>query len=219
MASIGNTGYPVIEPNQKKMKKRPGRLEIVLPANGSSPSDVIKPADSELMMFQFLWNFITIASNVVTKTDHGVRNLQSQGITHILNVTNEPFPEAVTKATGIEKMQIPINDVGIVDLIRCFSRVFRFIDSAKNTPNGKILVHCQAGISRSVSMVMAYLIWNNYNDFESCDDVLRLVRTIRPIADPNAGFGIQLDKFLKVKKNMPNAASVDVFEQTKIELC
>jgi hypothetical protein len=45
------------------------------------------------------------------------------------------------------------------------------------------------------------------------------VRTIRPIADPNAGFGIQLDKFLKVKKNMPHAASVDVFEQTKIELC
>jgi len=52
-----------------------------------------------------------------------------------------------------------------------------------------VLVHCQAGISRSVSVCMAYLIIFQEKSFS---DALRLMRRQRPISSPNVGFLHQL---------------------------
>ena len=53
----------------------------------------------------------------------------------------------------------------------------------------KVLVHCQGGISRSPTLVIAYLVQKKNltlgNSFE-------LVREKRPIIDPNEGFLYQL---------------------------
>jgi len=52
-----------------------------------------------------------------------------------------------------------------------------------------VLVHCQAGVSRSVSICIAYLIL--YEE-KTVAEALHILRTQRPIANPNEGFLLQL---------------------------
>ncbi|CAF4263091.1 unnamed protein product [Adineta steineri] len=64
--------------------------------------------------------------------------------------------------------------------------------------NEKVLVHCQAGISRSSSIVLAYLIRYHNDSLEKAYEYL-LER--RPIAAPNYNFLIQLIRYEKELKN------------------
>ena len=54
-----------------------------------------------------------------------------------------------------------------------------------------ILVHCQAGISRSASLVLAHLIINRHM---TAIDALKWLRARRPCVDPNRGFWRQLEE-------------------------
>jgi len=53
----------------------------------------------------------------------------------------------------------------------------------------KVLVHCHRGISRSVSLVIAWLMKTEQLNF---DDALAEVTNSRPIASPNLGFTLAL---------------------------
>lgn len=57
-----------------------------------------------------------------------------------------------------------------------FLKTFDFID--KNLKRSNVLVHCVAGISRSVTLVVAYIMKKHGRSF---DDVLGEVRRKRPI--------------------------------------
>jgi protein-tyrosine phosphatase len=56
----------------------------------------------------------------------------------------------------------------------------------------KVLVHCYAGISRSVSICVYYLIKRNNVSYEQA---ITSIKKIRPIADPNPSFARQLMAF------------------------
>ena len=62
------------------------------------------------------------------------------------------------------------------------------------------LVHCAKGASRSVSVVMAYLMSRHSDRFKSFDEALSHIRTVRPQASPNIGFALELRKFEKELK-------------------
>ena len=55
---------------------------------------------------------------------------------------------------------------------------------------GRVLVHCNAGVSRSSSIVIHYLLTHGLVD--SYDNALAVVRKVRPVAQPNEGFEAQL---------------------------
>ncbi|WFC97488.1 hypothetical protein MYAM1_000202 [Malassezia yamatoensis] len=57
---------------------------------------------------------------------------------------------------------------------------------------GSVLVHCQAGCSRSVTIVAAYLMWSRDLRVEQA---LHVIRRQRPIAEPNDGFKKQLQMY------------------------
>ncbi|CAE8584410.1 unnamed protein product [Polarella glacialis] len=63
-----------------------------------------------------------------------------------------------------------------------------FLDEAKSS-GIKCLVYCLAGSSRSVSMVLAYLIMR---EGFSLHDAWVLVKSRRPVAQPNCSFAAQL---------------------------
>lgn len=65
---------------------------------------------------------------------------------------------------------------------------YHFINHAVMT-NKNILVHCMAGISRSVSLIVYYLM-KKYN--LSFDQAISIVKNKRKIANPNDGFKLQL---------------------------
>jgi hypothetical protein len=71
-----------------------------------------------------------------------------------------------------------------VPLKPTFAAALPFIDEARNA-GGKALVTCRYGSSRSVAVVLAYLITREGATF---DQALAFVRSARPEADPNAGF-------------------------------
>lgn len=78
--------------------------------------------------------------------------------------------------------------------------ILQYLDSATDfihSHNGEVLVHCAAGVSRSATVCIAYLIrFHRY----SLDSALALCLSARPIVQPNEGFMEQLRRYETVKK-------------------
>ena len=111
--------------------------------------------------------------------------LKEQGITHILCTILgvEPvFPN------DFVYKNIYLRDVPSQEILNYLDECADFIDQAQKQ-GGKVLVHCMCGISRSASMVIAYLISKRSMQFEMA---MSHVVTRRPIAKPNPGFQQQL---------------------------
>jgi len=85
-------------------------------------------------------------------------------------------------------LKVGCNDVFDQDLFFAIPLVVRQINSYLQRGE-KVLVHCRMGISRSVSLLIAYLI--KYHQL-STQQALKLIRTQRSIANPNPGFLRQL---------------------------
>lgn len=115
--------------------------------------------------------------------------LKELGITKVISVMpNPPLLDA-----SMKQLIIPIEDSSSVDISGYFPEVFNFISSAK-LAGTKILVHCQQGISRSASFVIAWLMHEAFlakNDINFATTLLQ-VRKIRSVVAPNQGFEIQL---------------------------
>lgn len=67
------------------------------------------------------------------------------------------------------------------------------------TGEGTVFVHCHAGISRSVAVVVAYLMHMRQMSVQAA---LALVRSRRSMADPNAGFMHQLELYESASYNV-----------------
>lgn len=74
------------------------------------------------------------------------------------------------------------------DIQSHFKPTYEFIDKALSN-SGKVLVHCSAGISRSTSIICAYLIKKNKITFEQA---MKIIWEGRIIAEPNRSFAKQL---------------------------
>ncbi|CAG8681443.1 5229_t:CDS:1 [Funneliformis mosseae] len=90
-------------------------------------------------------------------------------------------------------LKIDIADDPSSNIYKHFGECIGFIENAKST-NGRVYIHCQAGISRSVTIVIAYLMSSQKISYKQALD---LVKEKRRIARPNFGFIQQLHKFEK----------------------
>ncbi|DAZ96519.1 TPA: hypothetical protein N0F65_008070 [Lagenidium giganteum] len=123
--------------------------------------------------------------------------LQRLNITHILNVTPT---RAADPATGVpnffekEKAFIyrrcAVYDNKAEDISGMLRGCIAFIEQAKF--HGRVLVHCNKGISRSSSIVIAYVMKTLQLSF---DDALAMVAAKRPMINPNASFRTQLQQY------------------------
>ncbi|OVA05514.1 Dual specificity phosphatase [Macleaya cordata] len=121
---------------------------------------------------------------------HNKAALKSLNITHILTVANMLGP---AHQNDFIYKKIVVADREETDLTQHFSECFDFIDEAK-MKGGGVLVHCFAGKSRSVTIVVAYLMKKRRM---SLSQALEHVKSRRPLAAPNAGFMLQLQNFEK----------------------
>ena len=91
---------------------------------------------------------------------------------------------------AVEQFYAPVWDHPNAPLGYYFSDVCRFIDDALSRhPTNTVYVHCFAGISRSSTLVAAYLI---LRDRLTPNAAIELIRAKRPRVDPNPGFRQQL---------------------------
>ena len=133
---------------------------------------------------------------------HDRAKLDSMGITHVLCVGGKAL------AGGAEHYKPPFGDrleylvVDVDDtekaadaeaLGTCFEKSTTYIGNAlQMEKSGTVLVHCLAGVSRSSSVVCAFLM--ACHDM-SMEEAIGMVRSARPCATPNPAFVKQLRKW------------------------
>ena len=96
-----------------------------------------------------------------------------------------PFPE------DFQYLVINALDNENNDLSEIFKFSNEFIENALDN-NGKVLIHCMAGRSRSATILMAYLIDTIGMDV---DNILLVVQNKRNIVQPNSAFMTQLKQY------------------------
>ncbi|KAM6981109.1 dual specificity protein phosphatase 7-like [Aplochiton taeniatus] len=116
--------------------------------------------------------------------------LGEHNITYILNVTPN-LPNMFEHNGQFKYKQIPISDHWSQNLAQFFPEAISFIDEARSKKCG-ILVHCLAGISRSVTVTVAYLM-QKLN--LSLNDAYDFVKRKKSNISPNFNFMGQLLDF------------------------
>ncbi|XP_033915132.1 dual specificity protein phosphatase 22-B [Acipenser ruthenus] len=115
--------------------------------------------------------------------------LSKHNITHILSIHDSAAPIL----QEMTYLCIPAADSPSQNLTQYFKESIKFIHQCRLQKEG-CLVHCLAGVSRSVTLVVAYIM--TVTDL-GWQDALSAVRVARACAGPNAGFLRQLEEFQK----------------------
>ena len=119
-------------------------------------------------------------------------SLSRLNIRYVLNVTAKQ--PSYHLPPGFHYKHLEAADNGLQNLRQFFEEAFNFIDEAKKAGAG-VLVHCQAGISRSPTIAVAYLM-KHYP--MAMADAYKFVKTKRSIISPNLNFMGQLWEFEQV---------------------
>lgn len=109
-------------------------------------------------------------------------------ISCIINVTNE-IPNL--RMTGVISMKLWLEDTLDTDLRPYFDMVADQIQEVADR-EGRTLVHCLAGVSRSASFCLAYLIKYEKKSLREAYDYLQ---ARRPMVRPNVSFWKQLVEY------------------------
>jgi protein-tyrosine phosphatase len=113
--------------------------------------------------------------------------LRDNGITHIINCAKD-MPEVYPGE--FEYLSLNLKDTANEDLTEAISVSMQFIKNA-----GKVFIHCKQGVSRSASIVIAYLIKIKNMKY---DNALMFVQMKRFCVNPNPGFESQLRKYEEI---------------------
>ncbi|XP_043254144.1 dual specificity protein phosphatase 19 [Colletes gigas] len=113
-------------------------------------------------------------ANIEILQEHNIRNVLSIGI------------EAAVKFDGIEYYYCDLLDLPESDISVAIEKCYKIIDECRCK---NILVHCNAGVSRSPTIVISYL---TLCEKLSYDDAYNKVKKLRNCIKPNEGFVKQL---------------------------
>ncbi|KAJ6623021.1 hypothetical protein lerEdw1_014857 [Lerista edwardsae] len=114
-------------------------------------------------------------------------NLAKHKITHILSVHNNAKP----LLEDISYLCISASDSSSQNLIQHFKECIRFIHECR-LHGGGCLIHCLAGVSRSTTILVAYLMTVTNLGWEEC---LAATKAVRSYVSPNFGFQQQLQEY------------------------
>ena len=154
-----------------------------------------------------------------SKNANNNEDLSNFRISYVLNCAKEVHDRNLPKF--IKYCHLQLEDKQDTDIISFFEQAFNFIESAKK--NGKkILIHCKLGISRSPSILIAYLI--KYMNFTALS-ALDFVKTKRKQIQPNPGFLCQLCSFERlisksrkesINRSISKSTDFSSFRNTKL---
>ena len=104
-------------------------------------------------------------------------------------LTVEVDPLSLDRPHNIRQMHIALEDVPEADLVSELGRGVEFISEGVEREGQPTLVHCRAGMSRSASVVIAYLMKSRSLTLSQAFD---FVKSHRQCVRPNEGFWEQL---------------------------
>lgn len=129
------------------------------------------------------------------------RDLENHQITHVISLLRDNVKDM--SQYGFHHLHVKIDDDDEEDIMKYFVQTNLFIEQARAQGNG-VLIHCIAGISRSVTVAVAYLLKKAYAEAATpearkkltVEGVIRQVKLHRSIANPNPSFREQLGIYL-----------------------
>jgi len=125
-----------------------------------------------------------------------IKKLESMGVSHVINMASEKPSKRKVYPKGWEYLEFNAIDSSSYDILQHFDAVYDFIET-KTLLNQNVLIHCEAGVSRSATIVIAYTMkkmgWNLLTAY-------KYVLEKRPSILPNDGFLRQLVKFQKTQQ-------------------
>jgi protein-tyrosine phosphatase len=146
--------------------------------NGKPPPGAFNASDPAMIIAPFLFLGSSFASQ-------NPKMLEQLGVTHVLNMAMElPIHYELINSQRIKVKHIPADDSLRYNIRFHFEEAFQMIDDARNT-NGKVLVHCMMGISRSATIVIAYLM-SRYS--MSLAQAYQFTKSKRAEIQPNSTF-------------------------------
>uniref|UniRef100_A0A6P4FAV9 Dual specificity protein phosphatase 15 n=1 Tax=Drosophila rhopaloa TaxID=1041015 RepID=A0A6P4FAV9_DRORH len=121
--------------------------------------------------------------------DHA--QLERFKISHIIAIHDSPRRLLPDK----HYLCVMASDTPDQNLSQYFSVCNDFIHAAR-LREGNVLIHCLAGMSRSVTVAVAYIMTATHLNWK---EALKVVRAGRAVANPNTGFQNQLQEFEQFK--------------------
>ncbi|KAH9975712.1 protein-tyrosine phosphatase-like protein [Lactifluus volemus] len=118
--------------------------------------------------------------------------LNALGITHVVSVIEQA---PVLPQKSLRTLHIPLSDTSDQDILVHLPLTTSFIrDALAESPDSRVLVHCMMGISRSATVVCAYLVATTRM---TPHEALAAVKAKREIVCPNLGFRRQLEEYAR----------------------
>lgn len=157
--------------------------------------DIRATARHELKMEKFSNECSEIIEGLYVSGEKIAKNyqaLQQHSISEIVNCAGD-YCENWHDSKGINYLTFFLKDSQHENIECLFYRVIEFIKNARRRKKN-VLVHCIQGISRSVTFIIAYLIYMNGYDYKTAE---AFVKKRRGIASPNNGFMVELIQFHK----------------------
>jgi protein-tyrosine phosphatase len=132
--------------------------------------------------------------------------LKQYDINYIINLSNS---EIYTKFDNVEYQDIPIPDDKTIKISDYFEECINIVNKVRDNKQN-ILVHCMHGVSRSVSIILCYLMNNEY----TLRKALIYVKNIRTnqYVQPNIGFFKQL---MEYERELQTINSITLAEYTQ----
>ncbi len=113
-------------------------------------------------------------------------NIKTYDLKHVLSVmTNPPLLENVNQKI------IPILDTKNQNISSYFEEAYEFIENAVQK-NENVIVHCYAGISRSGTIIISYIMRKMNMSY---DNAIQYVKSKRSIVSPNIEFYFELSQY------------------------
>ena len=119
--------------------------------------------------------------------------IQQKKISHLLTAAKEIAPQS---GDFTASLHLKLKDRSSFDLLPHLDEAVTFIHRCL-LDGGRILVHCQAGVSRSASLVVAYLVRCKQLNLE---EAIRVCRQTRSAVSPNKGFLKQLQIYANLHR-------------------
>ncbi|TKR80376.1 hypothetical protein L596_014458 [Steinernema carpocapsae] len=154
-------------------------------------------------------NAITEIRDFLFLSGYGCINetkMKQHGITHAVDCTNLPKNK---KIEGIEYLYLPMDDNELQNIKQYFESTANFIQKAAEK-GGKILVYCAAGVSRSATICIMYLV---IKEKMSLREAFTIVNKLRSIIAPNLGFWRQMIEY--EQKHNHGKATVELLRGMK----
>ncbi|XP_049881916.1 dual specificity protein phosphatase MPK-4-like [Pectinophora gossypiella] len=143
-------------------------------------------------------------SNARAAADKNV--LRHLNITHVLTIEAHRLPKSTFEDSNISTLFIRAYDTPQTNLLPYFPMANAFIN--EGLQKGNVLVHCHFGVSRSATLVIAFIMEKYQLGY---DQAYNYVRQRRRFINPNPGFVNQLREYERLSYDVNGLQRLEAY--------